>query len=88
MKKPKLTRHTLSNGKRITIELDNPLRGIWDEATQRITVWADKDTKEHLDTLLHELIHAEFPKFREKKTYKMASSFSRMILKVYKIKRK
>jgi hypothetical protein len=90
MKKHKLPlrRHTLSNGRRITIEWDKSIKGLWEEDIRRMTIWEDKNIKEHVNTVLHELIHAEFPKFSEIKTKKIASSFSRIILKTYRITRK
>lgn len=68
--------HRLSNGRHIKV-LEQYVYGLCDG--DEITVDPRSNGKEHLDTFIHELLHAEFPKFDEKRVSDVANSISSML---------
>ena len=73
-------KHRLSNGKRWRVERRHIL-GLCDYGNHTITIGphAGPRTRELIDTTIHEVLHAEFPKWRHKKVNRVARSIARVV---------
>lgn len=69
-------RFTLSNGKRVTIVAEE-LDGIWLPDRLQISVRASLRGKPTLETLIHELLHAELHQLPERDVFRVAKSITR-----------
>ncbi len=72
--------HTLSNGKEIKV-VEQELFGMFESDLKQITVIPSKanSNREELDTYVHELLHAEFPKWTEKRVATLATSIAGLL---------
>jgi hypothetical protein len=75
-------RHRLSNGQRITIVCEE-LDGIWLPDRKQISVRASLKGRAMLETLVHELMHAELGDLSEARVARTARSIARLIWTVY-----
>lgn len=83
-------KHKLSNGKTITVKFEE-LFGLYDIPEKLITIVPHKRNcnREMMDTIIHELLHAEFPSWSENKVEKLGNSISTLLWNVgYRIKKK
>ncbi len=71
-------RHRLSNGQRITIVCEE-LDGIWLPDRNQISVRASLKGRAMLETLVHELLHAELRDVSEERVNRTAKSIARLI---------
>lgn len=76
-------RFTLSNGKRVTIVAEE-LDGIWLPDCLQISVRASLRGKPMLETLIHELLHAELHQLPERDVFRVAKSITRFVLLLQK----
>jgi len=71
-------RLTLSNGRRVTIVAEE-LDGIWLPDRLQISVRASLSGKAMLETLIHELLHAELHQLNEAEVDRTAKSIARLV---------
>jgi hypothetical protein len=76
-------RHRLSNGKLWKIELIE-LKGLCDYDDRTITIGKHCSSEDLVDTVIHELLHAEYPKMKHKRLKRVAGSLARGLCKVLK----
>ncbi len=81
-----MKRHTLSNGKTIKIQVAK-LDGLYEQDAGLITIDKRLRGREALETLLHELLHAELPSLSEKQVTNTARSQARAVWGIYERKR-
>lgn len=71
-------RFTLSNGRRVTIVAEE-LDGIWLPDRDQISVRASLRGRAMLETLIHELLHAEIHQLNEATVDRTAKSITRLV---------
>ena len=76
-------KHRLSNGKRWRIERKK-LLGLCDYESKTITISPGLRRMELVDTVIHEVMHAELPKLRHRKVERVSTSCARAVVKVLK----
>lgn len=80
--------HMLSNGKKIKIQYET-IYGVWDDTTNTVSIDPAQTEQEELDTLIHEVLHAEVPNWDEQQIGCIADSISQLLWKAgYRKKRK
>jgi hypothetical protein len=80
-------RHTLSSGRRITIEVAR-IDGLWEPERGIISIDERLVGVDLIDTLVHELLHAELPTLTEKDVDRTANSIARLIIAIGEMQRK
>jgi len=76
-------RHRLSNGKRWHVERKKIL-GLCDYESRLLTITPKLKRRKLIDVTIHEVLHAELPKMREKKIERVATSCARLVFRVLK----
>jgi len=78
-----MLRHTLSNGRRVRIVCEE-IDGLWEPMRGMISYRSTLRGLALLDTLIHELLHAELPELSEPKVRRSARSIARLICSISK----
>jgi hypothetical protein len=76
-------RHTLSDGRRIQIEYGR-IQGLWEADERVITIDRELGGRGFVETLLHEILHAECPRLTEDQVQRTAESQARALWNVLK----
>jgi hypothetical protein len=76
-----MLRHTLSNGRRVRI-VGEEIDGLWEPMRGLISYRSTLRGLALLDTLIHEVMHAELPELSEQKVGKTARSIARLVCQI------
>jgi hypothetical protein len=76
-------RFTLSSGRRIRIVAEE-LDGLWEDDRGQISFRSSLKGRALIETLIHELLHAELPKLSEYRVRKTARAVARLMWTVAK----
>ena len=78
-----MLRHTLSNGRRVRI-VGEELDGQWEPMRGLISYRSSLRGLALLETIIHEVMHAELPDLSEQKVTKTARSLARLVCQISK----